>query len=53
MRLFLILAVLALAACAPVAQRMKSAEAPGYASDAWPDQLRARTQRQNESGRIY
>ena len=27
--------------------------APGYENDAWPDQMRGRTLRQDESRRIY
>ena len=46
-------AFLGLAACTEEPQRLDAAKAPGYASDAWPDQLRERTLRQNESGRIY
>ena len=42
-----------LAACTQEPQRLDAARAPGYAIDAWPDQLRERTLRQNESGRIY
>ena len=42
-----------LAACSEEPQVLDTAERPGYASDAWPDQLRERTLRQNESGRIY
>lgn len=42
-----------LAACTPEPQRLDAAEGPGYATDAWRDQLRERTLRQNESGRIY
>ena len=42
-----------LAACNEEPQVLDTAQAPGYASDAWPDQLRERTLRQNESGRIY
>lgn len=52
--ILLIVAVLAaLAACGKAPQVEESARAPGYQSDAWPDQLRERTLRQDESRRVY
>ena len=51
-----VLALLALglaAGCTEEPQRLASAERPGYQTDAWPDQLRSRTLRQGEAGRIY
>ncbi|HEX2198285.1 MAG TPA: hypothetical protein VHG88_06670 [Burkholderiales bacterium] len=52
-RAWLLALGLALMACSEEPQRLDGAERPGYASDAWPEQLRERTLRQNESGRIY
>lgn len=49
----LLLAVLGAAGCDEMPQRLASAEQPGYQTDAWRDQHRERTLRQNESGRIY
>lgn len=46
-------ALLALAGCDQAPQVLEAAENPGYQTDAWPDQQRARTLRQGESGRIY
>ena len=51
--LFVFIAYSGLAACTEEPQRLDAPQGPGYASDAWPDQLRERTLRQNESGRIY
>jgi hypothetical protein len=42
-----------LSACGEAPQRLASAAEPGYQTDSWPDQLRDRTLRQGESGRIY
>lgn len=42
-----------LPACGEHSQRLAAAEKPGYVTDGWRDQLRQRTQRQHESGRIY
>ena len=55
MRALLILfsVLLGLAACTEEPQRLGAVQQPGYASDAWSDQLRGRTLRQNESSRIY
>ncbi|MGQ0547166.1 MAG: hypothetical protein ACT4P3_17840 [Betaproteobacteria bacterium] len=41
------------AACTEAPQQITAAPQPGYETDAWPDQLRGRTLRQGESGRIY
>ena len=46
-------AALLLAACAEEPQQLVAAERPGYRTDAWPDQSRERTLRQDESRRIY
>lgn len=34
-------------------QTLAAATKPGYRTDGWPEQLRARTLRQGESNRIY
>lgn len=44
---------LALVACGEAPQRLVSAKAPGYRTDAWNDQLRSRTLHQGERERIY
>jgi hypothetical protein len=43
----------ALPACSEDPQQLAAAEKPGHVTDDWPEQLRERTQRQHESGRIY
>jgi hypothetical protein len=48
-----VVAALLLGACAEEPQRLASAEKPGYRTDAWPDQSRQRTLRQDEARRIY
>ena len=48
-----LVAALLLAACAPEPQLLASAQKPGYRTDSWPDQQRARTLRQGEGSRIY
>ena len=51
--LFAILGALALSACQPPPQRVESALEPGYRTDDWRHENRARTLRQSESTRIY
>ncbi|HEX6321210.1 MAG TPA: hypothetical protein VFZ84_20275 [Burkholderiales bacterium] len=53
MKTAIVVLALALAACTEHPQRLASAHEPGYRTDAWPDQHRARTLRQGEAGRIY
>ena len=47
------LLALLLVGCTEDPQRLAAAREPGYRTDAWPDQHRARTLRQGEAGRIY
>lgn len=51
--LLAVLLAAALPACSEDPQRLAAAGKPGYVTDDWPEQLRQRTQRQHEVGRIY
>jgi len=46
-------ALIGLAACSEPPQRLASSAEAGYRTDGWQDQLRGRTLRQGEAGRIY
>jgi hypothetical protein len=42
-----------LGGCAEEPQRLAAAEAPGFRTDSWDEQLRERTLHQGEARRIY
>jgi hypothetical protein len=54
MRMSLIaLAALLIGGCSEERQHLAASGKPGFATDAWDDQLRERTLRQGEARRIY
>jgi hypothetical protein len=52
MRALCIVAVLLLAACSEKPQQLGASTEPGWQTDNWQHQMRARGQTQNESNRI-